>query len=125
TNDFDAAFAAMAERGVGAFLVAAFPLALNNRRKIVALAAQYKLPGIYPQSPYAYDGGLMAYSADARPLFQVAIQYVARILRGENPAHLPVQLQTKSAFITNLKTARALGFSVPAIRQVGATAVIE
>ena len=125
TNDFDAAFATMVERGAGAFLVSAFPLAFNNRRKIVALAAQYKLPGIYAQSAYAHEGGLMAYSADASALLQVAIQYVARILKGEKPADLPVHLPTKFDFVVNLKTARTLGLAIPLMLQVAATTVIE
>src|SRR5262249_15549830 len=79
--DFERAFATMSERQAGAVVVSAFPLAFSNRDKIVTLAAQHKMPAIYAQSQYVNEGGLMSYSA-AGVNRQVAIRYVARILKG-------------------------------------------
>jgi putative ABC transport system substrate-binding protein len=80
--------------------------------KILALAAHHKVPAIYPQSAYAYEGGLMSYSPVVS-FRQIAVEYVAPILKGANPADLPIQQPTKYQLIINLKTARALGLTVP------------
>jgi len=110
--DFDAAFATMVERQAGAVLVEAFSLAASNRDKIVALAARHKIPAIYAQSQYVYEGGLMSYGS-ASLMRQVAVRYVARILKGVKPADLPVEQPTKFDLIVNLTTAKALGLTVP------------
>jgi len=110
--DFETAFANMIERQAGAVVVSAFPLALNNRNKILALAARHKIPAIYPQDHYVYGGGLMSYGAPA-VMRQVAIQYVARILKGAKPADLPIQRPTNFRLAINLKTAEILGLKVP------------
>jgi putative ABC transport system substrate-binding protein len=122
--DFEAALATLVERQAGGLIVSAFPLAFDNRNKILALAAQHKIPAIYSQSPYAYGGGLMSYSA-VGAMKQVAIQYVARILKGAKPADLPVQLPAQFEFIINLKTATALGIEVPRTLLAIADKVIE
>jgi putative ABC transport system substrate-binding protein len=70
--------------------------AFNNRQNILTLAARHKMPTIYPQAVYAREGGLMSYFGAVNPLFQVAFNYVAKILKGANPADLPVQQPTKS-----------------------------
>jgi putative ABC transport system substrate-binding protein len=92
--DFDTAFATMIERQAGAVLVEAFPLAYNNRDKILALAARHKIPASYAQSQYVYEGGLMSYGSQGL-IRQVAIRYVARILKGAKPADLPIEQPTK------------------------------
>ena len=124
-DDFDSAFAALAEHQAGALIVSAFPLAFNNRRKILALAASQKLPAIYPQNQFVYGGGLMSYAAGRGALRQVAIQYVARILKGEKPADLPIQQPTNFELLINLKTASTLGLSIPPDLLAVADKVIE
>jgi putative tryptophan/tyrosine transport system substrate-binding protein len=111
-SDFESAFAIMAERQNVALMVSAFSTANSNRNIILALAARQKIPAIYAQSQYVRDGGLMSYAG--RPAYrQVAIQYVARILKGDKPADLPVQQPTYFELIINLKSAKALGLEVP------------
>jgi putative tryptophan/tyrosine transport system substrate-binding protein len=124
TNDFEGAFASLAARGASGLIVGAFPLAFNNRSKILALAAQHRMPAIYPRPQYAYEGGLMSYSA-RDILRQAAVQYVARLLKGEKPGDLPVQLPTAFKLIINLKTANALALEVPRTLHVLADEVIE
>jgi putative tryptophan/tyrosine transport system substrate-binding protein len=123
-SDFEKAFASMIDRQAGAVVVSAFPLAFNNRDKILALAARHKVPAIYSQNQYVYGGGLMSYSP-VRPLRQLAVQYVARILKGAKPADLPVQQATRVELIINLKTANALGLTVPPTLLAVADEVIE
>jgi putative ABC transport system substrate-binding protein len=81
--------------------------------KIIELAARYRLPAIYAVRDYANEGGLMAYGADAIDLFRRAASYVDQILKGANPANLPVQAATKFGLVINLTTAKALGLTVP------------
>jgi putative ABC transport system substrate-binding protein len=124
-GDFDAAFGTVVQRQeVGALVVSAFPLAFNNRGRILALAARHKIPAIYPQAPYAFGGGLMSYSA-VGTLHQIGFFYVSQILKGAKPADLPVQQPTKFHLIINLKTAKALGLDVPPQLLAIADAVIE
>jgi putative ABC transport system substrate-binding protein len=118
------AFPMMVEQGAGAVIVGAFPTAFNNRKEVIALAAEHRLPAIYAQRPYVYEGGLMSYFP-ADPNRQLAIQYVARILKGEKPGDLPIQQPTEYEFITNLRTAKALGLSIPYELQTLADKTIE
>jgi len=111
-SDFDKAFATMIERQASAVVVSAFSLAFNNRNKIVALAAQHKISAIYAQPQYVYEGGLMSYSG-ADVARQLAIRYVARILKGAKPADLPIERPTNFRLTINLKTAKALGLEIP------------
>jgi putative ABC transport system substrate-binding protein len=123
-EDLDSAFTTMEEHQVGAVMVGAFPLAFNNRRRVLALAAGHRLPAIYAQAPYVHEGGLMGYmpfNADR----QLAIQYVARILNGAKPADLPIQQPTKFRLVINRKTAKALGLEIPPTLLVEADEVIE
>jgi putative ABC transport system substrate-binding protein len=123
-SDFDKAFGTMIEHQAGGVVVSAFPLAFNNREKIVALAAHHKIPAVYAQSQYVSDGGLMSYSATGLPR-QVAIRYVARILKGARPVDLPIEQPTNFRLIINLKTAKALGLEIPPTFLALADAVIE
>ena len=95
------------------------------RRLIIDLAAAYRLPALYGEVMYAHDGGLIAYGVDRADQFQRAATYVDRILKGEKPSDLPVQQPTKFEFVINLKTAKALGLSVPLTLQMTADEVIE
>jgi putative ABC transport system substrate-binding protein len=122
--DFESAFVTMAEQRAGAVLVAAFPAAFNNRVRVLALAADHRIPAIYAQPVYVREGGLMSYSP-VGSLRQLAVQYVARILKGEKPADLPIQQPTYFRFIINSKTARALGLDIPSMLLAIADEVIE
>ena len=96
-----------------------------QRAQIIALAARHHLPAIYPNRLFVVDGGLMSYSTDRVDQFRQAATYVDRILRGATPADLPVQAPTKFETAINLKTARALGLTVPPGLLVAADEVIE
>jgi putative tryptophan/tyrosine transport system substrate-binding protein len=121
------------ERGVtayarsdnGGLIVTSSALALHHHGLIVSLAARYKLPAVYNQRFFVTSGGLMSYGADLIDQFRRAAGYVDRILKGEKPADLPVQVPTKYELVINLKTAKALGLTVPASLLARADEVIE
>jgi putative ABC transport system substrate-binding protein len=122
-SDFEVAFATLVQRQPSALVVSAFPLAFNNRQKIVALAALHKIPAVYPQSQYVYEGGLMSYDA-AGTLRQVTY-YVAQILKGAKPADLPIQRPNKFRLLINSTAVKALGLTIPPTLLVMADEVIE
>jgi putative ABC transport system substrate-binding protein len=105
-------------------VVSTFPVAFNNRAKILALAAHHNIPAIYPQSQFAHGGGLMSYSP-VGTLRQVAVDYVGPILKGAKTADLPIRRPTKFHLIINLKTAKSLGLEVPPTLLAIADEVIE
>jgi putative ABC transport system substrate-binding protein len=123
-TDIENAFSTMAERGAGAVLVGAFAPAFYNRKRILELAASHRIPAIYAQAAYVYEGGLMSYGP-TRALRQLAVQYVARILKGAKPDDLPIQQQAKFRFIINSNAARALGLDIPSMLLATADEVIE
>ena len=96
-----------------------------HRDLIIALAARHKLPAVYPDRLFVAAGGLMCYSTNRADQFRQAASYIDRILRGAKPAELPVQVPTRYETVINLKTARALGFTVPPGLLVAADEVIE
>jgi putative tryptophan/tyrosine transport system substrate-binding protein len=96
-----------------------------HRHLVISLAAQFRMPTIYPYRYFIEAGGLMSYGVDVIDLFRRAPEYVSRILRGENPAELPVQAPTKFELAINLKTAQALGLAVPRILIASANSLIE
>jgi len=110
------------DRGV---IVMPTPATITNRNLIIALLARYRLPAIYETPVFARDGGLVAYGIDRVVLFRQAASYVDRILRGEKPADLPIQDPAKFTLIVNLKTAKALGLTVPESLLATADEVIE
>jgi putative ABC transport system substrate-binding protein len=85
----------------------------NQRARFVALAAKNRMPAIYPEREYADDGGLLAYGANVPDNFRRAAGYVDKILKGAKPGDLPIQRPVKFEFLVNLKTANALGLSIP------------
>ncbi|MET0669312.1 MAG: ABC transporter substrate-binding protein [Xanthobacteraceae bacterium] len=124
-DEFDAAFAAMVKAGAGALLVGGGPTFNNRRRQLVALAARHGLPASYVNREYADDGGLMTYGASQTDGYRRAGIYVGRVLKGTKPADLPVALATKFELVLNLRTAKALGLTVPSSMQLLADEVIE
>jgi putative tryptophan/tyrosine transport system substrate-binding protein len=112
-HELESAFETMAKRGVGALNVVPDPFFTNRRAEIVALASQYAIPASYSFREFVIAGGLMSYGTDLRETNRVAGNYVGRILKGEKPGDLPVQLATKVELALNLKTAKALGLTIP------------
>jgi putative ABC transport system substrate-binding protein len=105
--------------------VTATPMANIHRDLIIALAARYRLPAIYGFRFHVERGGLIAYAFDQIDQYRRAASYVDRILKGEKPADLPVQAPTKYELVINLKTAKALGLTVPPLLLARADEVIE
>ena len=85
----------------------------NERARIVALAAQHRLPAIYEDREYAVDGGLLTYGRDVTEQFRLAAGYVDKILKGAKPSDLPIQQPTRFQLVVNRKTAKALGLTIP------------
>jgi putative ABC transport system substrate-binding protein len=96
-----------------------------HRTPIILAAARNNVPAIYPQSPFARDGGLLSYGPDQVDTYRRAASYVDRILRGAKPGDLPVQFPTTFEMVVNLKTAKALGLMVPQSILLRADEVIE
>ena len=124
-DGFEAAFAAMRRHGVGGLLVSFTPFLTTYRTQLAALAAQHRLPAIAHNRPFAEHGGLMAYGWDRAELWRGVVSYLERILHGANPADLPVQRPTTFELIINLKTAQALGLTIPPTLLFQATEVIR
>jgi putative ABC transport system substrate-binding protein len=112
-QEIDSSFATMAQRQIGALVVTADGFLISRQDQIVALAARYAVPTMYPLSQYVAAGGLMSYGANLPDAFLQTGIYVGRVLTGTKPADLPVLQPTKVEFVINLKTAKALGLDVP------------
>jgi putative ABC transport system substrate-binding protein len=110
----DAAFATIVQAGAGALFVGTGPFYNSQRRKIVALAARHALPASYHLHDFVVDGGLMSYSANETDANRRLGAYVGRILKGEKPGDLPVELPTRYELVFNLATAKALKLDIPA-----------
>jgi putative tryptophan/tyrosine transport system substrate-binding protein len=119
------AIAASAREARGGLLIMPDPLTTVHRELIVALAARHGLPAAYPYRYFVALGGLFSYGIDSTDLYRRAASYVDRILKGANPGDLPIQQPTKFELAINLKTAKALGLTVPLIMQMTADEVIE
>ena len=112
-SEFKRAFARLAAAHVGAFIVQQDDLFVGNRALVIDAATQRRLPGMYVFSLYPRSGGLMSYGANAEDLYRRAAEYLDRILKGARPSDLPVERPTKFEFVINLKTAKALGLTIP------------
>jgi putative ABC transport system substrate-binding protein len=112
-SEIERDIAAFATTPGGGLIVVGTPLAFLHGGLIVKLAAQYRLPTVYSFSEFVKDGGLISYGPDIVDQYRRAPGYVDRILKGEKPADLPVQAPTKYELVINLKTAKALGLTVP------------
>jgi putative ABC transport system substrate-binding protein len=124
-NAFDLAFAAMTAAKVDAIFVAEFSTYLEARNQIVELAARHRLPAVYGRREFAEAGGLLSYGPDFAYEFRHAAEFIDRILKGAKPADLPVEQPTKYELVINLKTAKALGLTVPTSLLAIADEVIE
>ena len=124
-DEIEGVIAAQARNPGGGLLVMPDIFNVENRESIIALAARSGVPAIYPIPFFAESGGLIAYGADFTEQFRQAAGYIDRILKGANPGDLPIQRPTKFELVINLKTAKALGLSVPQSMLLLADAVIE
>jgi putative ABC transport system substrate-binding protein len=123
--DIERSISSLARQENGGFLCPPETFITAHRDLVISLAAKYRLPAVYPWRLFVTDGGLMSYGIDLVDVYQQSATYIDQILRGANPADLPVQSPTKYETALNLKTAKALGFSVPASLLVRADEVIE
>jgi putative ABC transport system substrate-binding protein len=123
--ELEPAFASMAQQTTNALLVADDPFFNTRRDQIIAQAKARALPAIYYNREFATAGGLMSYGSNAIANYGRAGAYVARILKGTPPADLPIEQPTKFELVINLKTAKALGLTVPLTLQAAADEVIE
>jgi putative ABC transport system substrate-binding protein len=123
--DFERAFVAIVQEQVGGLLVGVDALFEVNRKQLAALALRYGIPAIFPQADYPASGGLMSYDASTAEMYRQVGIYTGRILKGEKPPNLPVLRPTKFELVINLKTAKALGLTIPETLLATADEVIQ
>jgi putative tryptophan/tyrosine transport system substrate-binding protein len=124
-RDFDAVFADIKRLRAGGLVIGAGSVFVGNINKLAALTVRHGVPAIYEERNFAAAGGLMSYGSDVSDSYRLAGAYTGRILKGENPAELPVIQPTKFELVLNLKTAKALGVTVPSTLLARADEVIE
>ena len=124
-GELDTAFTVLTQQHVDALLVMADPFLNSRPDKIVALAARYALPAMYPWREFPKAGGLMSYGTELTDAWRQIGIYGGKILKGAKPADLPVQQSVKVEFFLNLKTAKTLGLTVPTALLTTADPVIE
>jgi len=124
-DDLENVFSAMSQEAPNALLVASMPLTLANRAQVVKLTAKRRLPTIYDSSIFVDAGGLMSYGVSNVAMYRRTATFVDKILKGAKPADLPIEQPTKFEFVINLKTAKALGLTIPPAVLLQATKVIK
>jgi putative ABC transport system substrate-binding protein len=124
-SEIDIVFANLRERNAGGLVVGGDPFVTTRRQQIVALAARDAIPVVYANRDFVVEGGLMSYGNDVTDAYRRAGLHVGRILKGDNPAELPVDQATKFELLINLKTAKALGLTFPPMLLALADDVIE
>jgi putative ABC transport system substrate-binding protein len=112
-RDIETSFATFVQRGAGALMVGAGAFLFSNRERVVALAARHALPAIYPDPEDATAGGLMGYGPSIVDAYHQVGIYAGRVLKGDKPGDLPVMQSTKFDLVINMKTAKALGLTIP------------
>jgi putative ABC transport system substrate-binding protein len=124
-TDFDGAFSAAVQERAGAILVLSTPLFMGGAKRLADLGLMHKIPTMFGPREHVEAGGLLSYSPDRADLYRRAAGYVDRILKGANPADMPVEQATKFELVINLKTAKALGLTIPPSLLARADQVIE
>jgi putative ABC transport system substrate-binding protein len=124
-REIDDAFALLVERRAAALLIEGDPFFIGQMKQLVVLTARHAIPAIYQSRDFPDAGGLMSYGADRSNALRLAGGYTGRILKGETPVDLPVQLATKLELVVNLNTAKALGLTIPSSLLARANEVIE
>jgi putative ABC transport system substrate-binding protein len=124
-GEFESAFAEIVRGDVGALMVMADPILILHKTRIVDFAKKSRLPAMYGNKEYVWAGGLMYYGSSFADVFRRTATYVDKILKGANPADLPVEQPTRFEFVINLKTAETLGITVPPSLLVSADELIE
>jgi putative ABC transport system substrate-binding protein len=123
--EIEAAFATVVRGSAGALSIAPSPMFFSNRKRLADLAVKHRLPTIVALREYAAAGGLISYGADNAGMFRSAAVFVDKILKGAKPADLPMEQPTKFELVINLKTAKALGLTIPQSLLAGADEVIQ
>ena len=124
-GDFDAAFAAMGRERVGALVVVMDPMMFLHRSRLADATMTHRLPSVSTQAPWAEAGGLLSYGPNLSDVYRRAASYVDKILKGAKPADLPIEQPTKFELVINLKTAKALGLTIPPSLLARADQVID
>jgi putative tryptophan/tyrosine transport system substrate-binding protein len=124
-TELDSVFASLQSQHIDALLVTTSPSYEGRRQQLVALAERYSVPVLYPWREYSVVGGLISFSASFTDVYRQVGSYVGRILKGAKPSDLPVVLPNKFELVINLRTAIALGLSVPNTLLVSADEIIE
>ena len=112
-DEIERAFAALTKTRAQGLIVLPNPVMLSHQTQIVELAAQTRLPAMYPYGEFTESGGLMAYATNRTEMYRRSATFVDKILKGAKPADLPVEQPTKFELVINLKTAKALGLTIP------------
>jgi putative ABC transport system substrate-binding protein len=124
-REIDAAFGSLASKKTNALLVSADPFFTSKRDELVALAARHRLPAMYPWREYVEAGGLLSYGTELTWAYHQIGVYAGRIIKGAKPTELPVQLPTSFELVINLKTAKSLGLTIPALLLARANETID